>query len=132
MPRKKKLRAPEYRLNLFYGLSEQTKDNAVMVLVQTTQVFVNFNYEILLHSEIKERRITIHIRGLHAPSLVLPAMGPARGKLELPLVRGRYALVIRKLQREINEFQVEFLPKQIRVQESPENPFITITTNNAD
>ena len=128
MPRKKKRREPEYTLNLFYDLGEQTKQRVVVAFVQTTQMFVNFNYQILLHSEIEGTRITINIRGLHAPSLVLPAMGPARGKIELPPVRGRYALVIRKLQREINEFQVEFLPEEIRVLETPKNPFVTITT----
>lgn len=129
MPPRKKRREPEYRLRLSHGLGEETRQPVIVAEVETVQVFVNFNYQILLDASVEENRVLFNIRGLHAPPLLLPAMGPARGRIELPPLQGRYLFIIRKLRRDENEFEIEFLPDRIQVLRSPKQPFITITTD---
>jgi hypothetical protein len=98
----KKKRASEYKLFIFRGIDDETKQPAVVFLVQTVKQFVNFNYQVLLDSKVKEKRIELSVRGLQAPEIALPAIGPATGTVELPNLVGHYTLRIRKLGREVN------------------------------
>lgn len=123
----KKKRAPEYKLFVFRGIDDETKQPAMVFLVQTIKQFVNFNYQVLLDVKMEEKRIELSIRGLQAPEISMPAIGPATGTVKLPDLAGQYSLRIKKLGREVNEFSLNFGTSDIRIQQSQPNPFILLS-----
>ncbi|HWP82285.1 MAG TPA: hypothetical protein VNN76_06490 [Bacteroidota bacterium] len=127
MPRKK--REPEYVLHIFFGKNEETREDVIVFLIQTTKVFLYFNYQILFDGKIKGNTIELNIRGLRTPPVTLPALGPATGRFEIPRVWGIFTLVVKKLKRDVNEFRLEITDSRITVLDSPPKSFLLIQTN---
>jgi hypothetical protein len=125
----RKKRDPEYVLSIFFGANEETKEDVIVFLLQTTKVFLYFNYQILLDAEIKGHSIEVEIRGLRAPAVTLPALGPATGRFELPRLRGVFTLIVKKLKRDVNEFRIEITDSQITLLDSPAKSFLLIQTH---
>ncbi|MGB2867494.1 MAG: hypothetical protein WBD36_03510 [Bacteroidota bacterium] len=123
-----KKREPEYTLNVFRQYDERTKTTPVVFLVQTTKIFVSFRYEILLEDEVHETEIHLRIVGLHAPTLLMPGMGPAQGYRKYEKLRGIYLLRVTKQDKSVNEFEIEITPKSISVKKEPAAPFVMIST----
>ncbi len=120
----KKKNEPEYLLRIFRHQDERTNKKGVVFAIETIAVFTNFKYEILLEEKRNNKEIELRIVGLHAPSLLMPGKGPARGSREYFDLKGTYTVRINKMGKEINEFRVEVSPNRIAVKDVSENPFI--------
>ena len=127
-----KKRDPDYTLNIFHHYNEKTKQDVVVFLVQTTKIFVNFQYEILLDEELVENKINIRITGLHVPELLLPHSGPARGVFEYTHLDGVYRLLVTKQDKTVNEFSVQISPGRINILHKPRVPFIIVSGDRVD
>ncbi|HTP80698.1 MAG TPA: hypothetical protein VMM57_09870 [Bacteroidota bacterium] len=120
---------PEYTLDVYPRYDEATRERTTVFLVQTTRIFVSFRYEILLTSEVKPGEIHLDILGLHAPSILMPESGPARGIREFAGLSGSYILAVRKQDKSINEFEMRFGKERIDVLRKPAKPFIDVSTH---
>ncbi len=132
MARAKKHREPEYRLNIFRGRDPKTRQEGWMFVVRTVKEFVSFNYEIVLSGATSGRTITLQISGIHAPLMVMPGVGPAKGMVLLKDLNGSYTLTVKKLSREINTFNLSVGPEEVHVEEGPPHAFITVSADPVD
>ncbi len=123
----KKKRDPDYTLNIFHRYNEKTKRNAIVFLVQTTRIFVNFRYEILLENEIVDKEIRLRIKGLHVPELLMPQTGPAQGRYDFEQLEGTYHLIVIKQDNTISKFSVQISTESIDITEKPRTSFITVS-----
>ena len=128
MARSKKTKEPEYTLNIFRAQDPKTLHEGWVFLVRTVKEFVSFNYEILLSSTLGKNAITLKITGIHAPLLVMPGIGPAKGSVFLRDLVGPYALTVKKLNKEVNEFKIVLRDEIAHIRSVPDQPFITIRT----
>jgi hypothetical protein len=125
----KKKRDPDYTLNIFHHYDEKTKRNVIVFLVQTTRIFVNFRYEILLENEVINNEIRLHIKGLYVPELLMPQTGPAQGRHDYEHLDGTYRLVIIKQDKTINEFFIQISSESINIKEKPKTSFIIVSND---
>lgn len=128
MARPKKTKDPEYTLNIFRAQDPKSLQDGWVFLVRTVKEFVSFNYEILLTSEVTKNAITLKITGIHAPLLVMPGIGPAKGSVFLRELQGPYALTVKKLNKEVNDFKIVLRNGRAEIRNIPAQPFITIQT----
>lgn len=127
MPRKKKQRDPEYSLHIFHHYDERVRKTLQVFLVQTTKEFTSFNYEILLDVAVEDRVIQLRILGLRTTPLIMPGIGPARGRRDFTDLRGSYLLSVIKLDGETNEFQLEMNSSSVTIGGTPSSVFITVS-----
>jgi hypothetical protein len=125
----KKKRDPDYTLNIFHHYDEKTKKNVVVFLVQTTKIFVSFQYEILLEDEIAGDQINLRITGLHIPELLMPHTGPAQGRCDYTNLDGLYKLFVTKQDKTVNEFSVQIMPATVDIIHKPRTPFILVSSD---
>jgi hypothetical protein len=128
----KKKRDPDYTLNIFHHYNEKTKQDVVVFLVQTTKIFVSFQYEILLEEKLVGNKINIRITGLHIPELLMPHTGPAQGRFDYTNLHGLYKLIVTKQDKTINEFSVQISHEQVDLIHKPRSPFIIISGDPVD
>lgn len=115
---------PEYLLRIYPHLDERTNENSVVLAIETLEIFTSFRYEILLEDKREGNTIELTIVGLHAPAMLMPGKGPARGSRSYTGLKGRYTIRINRMDKEINEFQVEFTAKKIKILDNPNKSFI--------
>jgi hypothetical protein len=125
----KKKRDPDYSLNIFHHYDEKIKRNVVAFLVQTTKIFVSFQYEILLEEKIIGDEIHLRITGLHIPELLLPHTGPAQGRFDYTNLDGFYKLKVTKQDEMVNEFSVQISQAKINITHKPKTPFIIVSSD---
>ncbi|TSA16305.1 hypothetical protein D4R75_13645 [bacterium] len=125
MPRKKKQRDPEFSLHVFHHFDERVRKVLQVFLVQTTKEFTSFSYEILLDVAVQHKAIQLKILGLQTTPLLMPSIGPARGRRDFTDLAGSYVLNIMKLDGEMNEFQLDVTPSNLVIKGAPAAPFIT-------
>lgn len=128
MARLKKAKEPEYTLNIFRAQDPRSLQEGWVFLVRTVKVFVSFNYEILLSGAVDKNAITLKINGIHAPLLVMPGIGPAKGSVFLRDLHGPYALTVKKLNKGVNDFKIVLQTARAQIRSTPDHPFITIGT----
>ncbi|MEX0602914.1 MAG: hypothetical protein WD295_06210 [Bacteroidota bacterium] len=117
----------DYRLNVFHHVDDQSGQRSVRFVVRTVQEFVSFNYQVLLDVRVDNGEVLLKITGIHAPVMVMPGIGPARGFADLTGLKGSYGLTINKLKKEVNRFQIEVTDGAVRILKSPSKPFILVS-----
>ena len=120
---------PDYTLNVFLHQDAETGKRSVAFMVQTTKVFVSFRYDILLQAAQEDRTVRIKIQGLHAPELLMPGSGPARGWRMFEGLFGHYNVAVTKQDKSVNEFDVDIADDGVTLLKSPEHPFILPSTD---
>lgn len=125
---KKKQKEPEYALHIFRHQDERTDITNIVFLVQTVKEFTNFKYEILLEGGLKGKLFELNILGLRTTPLIMPGVGPAIGRKDFPNLKGSYALIVTKLNGEVNQFQLELTAQKITVKQAPPQAFIKVST----
>ena len=122
-------KGPDYTLNVFHDTAEQSKDPCVSFVVQTTKIFVSFRYDILMEADVSDRTVTLTIKGLHAPELLMPGSGPAYGAAQLQDLFGHYTLNVVKQDKTVNTFDIDVGAEDITILRSPKETFITLSTD---
>lgn len=121
----KKKKEPEYVLRMYHHLDERTNKKGVVFAVETAEIFTNFKYEILLEDKFAGNELELKIIGLHAPAMLMPSRGPARGTREYFDLKGIYTVRINRMDKETNDIRVEISDSRIIIKEIPPNSFIT-------
>ncbi len=76
---------------------------------------------------LKDRVIQLRILGLRTTPLIMPGVGPARGRRDFTDLLGSYLLSLIKLDGETNEFQLDVNPTSIAIAGTPSPTFITVS-----
>jgi hypothetical protein len=118
----------EYLLLIVPKYKETEKKSVTHVALRTVNEFTSFRYEIVVAAELAGRTLRLTIHGLSAPQLTLPSTGPALFQTEFDGLRGKYSVVVSKLDREENSFSVQISPEQVIVEQSPATKFVEIVT----
>src|SRR5262249_49136945 len=114
----------EYRVLMTQKYDTHEKRDATFVGVRTVNEFQNFLYEIVVATEVSGRTVKIDIRGLRAPAVTIPGTGPARYSVSIPELQGVYTVVISKLDKEENEYEINASAGRVTVTRSPEDKFV--------
>ena len=88
MAKRPKAQSPDYRLTVLPHRNERTSAPTTLVTLETAQSFAAFQYELSVEEVRSGDAITYKVLGLKAPSLSLPASGPARFVREYDDLRG--------------------------------------------
>jgi hypothetical protein len=123
---------PDYTLHIYPYQDPSTGKRSTAFLVQTTKVFVSFRYEILLQASLEERTVRVKIQGLHAPELLMPGSGPARGWKLFEGLIGHYHVIVVKQDKSVNTFDIDVAGDGVTLLKSPEHPFILPSTDPVD
>jgi hypothetical protein len=119
----------EYLLLITPWYNELKKRTVTRVSVRTVKEFTNFRYRLIVDARVHEHTLYIDIRGLEAPALTLPDMGPATFEAEFDDLAGTYDVVVKKLSKEENTFRVNISTQRVVVERVPEKQFIEIITH---
>ncbi len=125
-------KGPDYALHLFHDVDEDSKEPCIRFVVQTTKIFVSFRYDILLEASVAKRTVTIAIKGLHAPELLMPGSGPAFGSTVVTGLSGHYALNVIKQDKTVNAFDIDIGEADVTILRSPQEFFVTLSTEPVD
>ena len=125
-------KGPDYTLNIFQGTDPESNEACISFVVQTTKIFVSFQYDILVDASVDGRTITLTIKGLHAPELLMPGSGPAYGAVNLTGLLGHYSLAVIKQDKTVNAFDIDIGEKEVTVLRSPKETFMTLSTESID
>ncbi len=120
---------PDYTLNVFHDVHGDSKERCISFVVQTTKIFVSFRYDILVDALIDKRTITLAIKGLHAPELLMPGSGPAIGTEQIAGLVGHYTLNVIKQDKTVSTFDIDISDSEVMILRTPKAPFITLSTD---
>ena len=125
-----KLKFPiEYRLLITPKYKEREKETVTLVALRTVNEFTNFLYEIVVVPEFSDRTLRLNIHGLRAPQVTLPGSGPAKFRSEYNNLHGRYTVIVSKLNREENSYEVSVSKESVVIEKSPRKKFVDLVTN---
>ena len=119
----------EYRLLITPKINEREKKIVTLFALRTVNEFTNFRYELIVEPEVNHRTMHFKIRGLRAPQVSIPAVGPATFSTEYDDLNGTYDVIISKHTKNENKFTVNINKEKIVVKEIPNKRFIDIVTN---
>ena len=122
----------EYRLLITPKYKEREKQTVTRVALRTVNEFSNFRYEIIVEDHIEDRTMLLKIHGLRAPKMTLPSMGPAIFSTEYSSLKGKYTVIISKLDKEENAFTVDISEHKVVLEESPKKHFVDVVTTEED
>ncbi len=128
---KQRKHEPLYTLNIFPVYDDTTKQERIILLVQTVRIFIHFRYEIILQDSVENNEIHLKILGLHVPSILLPQQGPAVGWRDYELIEGLYKLIVTKQDGALNEFEINLKRHIVTIVSQPKNPFILVSNTSA-
>lgn len=132
MPRKLQRIEPKIKydfiLYLSRGYDEMRKQKFLKFMLETTQHFLVFNYELDIDVLIKDKEITFEVHGFKSPSLPVSRSGPARFEYNLyDYEDGLYSLTVVKKEKIKNTFVIFIFGDKITVRSEPRrNKFVKL------
>ncbi len=122
-------REREYRLLVTSRFNEREQRHKTGIRLETTKAFASFQYELSVHAAREDRTLRYRILGLSAPSLSLPASGPAHFEREYDDLQGTIDVVIEGLDGSSNTFSFDVAPGTVRVVRQPKEAFVELITD---
>jgi hypothetical protein len=132
MPRKSPRIEPEFKYDFTLYLSidyDEIKDEKFLkFLIETTQHFVAFSYELNVEVQKEDNQLTFLILGFKPPSSPISQFGPARFEYRIYRYKeGIYKITVVKKEKIKNSFQVLITDDKIKVKSEPrKNKFVKI------
>jgi len=132
MPRKLQRIEPKIKydfiLYLSKGYDEVGKQKFLKFVIETTQHFLAFNYELDIDVSVNDREITFEIHGFKCPSSPVSRSGPARFEYNLYDYKdGLYSLTVVKKEKLKNTFAVFIFGDKITLKSEPrKNKFVKL------
>jgi hypothetical protein len=124
MPRRKT--EFQYRLSITSEVSERDQVIITWFVLETTQQFASFQYDLGVREETTGNTIRFQVTGLRPPPLSLPSNGPARFTRTHQGLRGTYDIVIEGLDHKVNTFTININEKKIMLLKPPSHPFVEL------
>jgi hypothetical protein len=136
MPRKSPRIEPEFKYDYILYISKEFDDvkrqKFLKFLLETTQHFLAFNYDIDVDVKIEDKKLTFKILGFKPPSSPISQFGPARFEYRLyEYSNGTYTLTIVKKENIKNTYSISIIGDKISLKSSPrKNKFVKINILN--
>ena len=129
MARQTKARTQEYRLLITPSVSEGTRKPTTRFVLETTQSFAAFRYELTVEERIEPHALILRILGLKTPPLNLPSAGRARFVREYEHLNGTYQVTVVGLDGGENTCTVKISPEKVEILKSPTGSSLTVAAN---
>jgi hypothetical protein len=121
----------EYRLMIVPQMNGEAKTPTTLFVLETTQEFGSFRYNLVVQWKIEERSIALEIQGLKPQTISMPAFGPAQFQQEIHNLKGEYTVTIKRQDGAKHQFKIQILKKGIRlVKEMAKEKFVRIEIKN--
>lgn len=105
--------ALDYRLRVFPRFKEQEQRHTTMFILETTQSFASFVYDLSVNEHREQNRIHWKVLGLKPPQLSIPSSGHATFEREYDDLNGVYDLVLQGLDGKTNTFTLQISPDNV-------------------
>lgn len=119
----------EYRLLVTPQFDERRQQHTTLFLLETVQYFASFQYELSVRHEVSGKTISIHVLGLKAPQLSLPASGHASFEHQYDNLNGTYELAVKGIDGRINVFSIKITSKKVQLLEAPTEKFVEVVVD---
>lgn len=129
MAKAKKGGAAEYRLLITPYFDERRQLQTTLFLLETVQYFASFQYELSVKHEVSGKAISIHVLGLNAPQLSLPAAGHASFEHHYDKLNGTYELTVKGIDGRVNVFSVKIDSKKVQLLGAPAEKFVEVVVD---
>ncbi len=125
--------AVEFKLLIEPFEDPVAKRSGIAFLFRTTEEFQNFVYELVLETELTDRKISFDIVGLKTPMSDFPRPGPAMGRYEMQSpAPGEYTIIVDRRGKKANQFKVDIGDAVKITRTTKEGKFIEILTDRAE
>jgi hypothetical protein len=121
----------EYRLLITPQFNEREQKYKTLFLLETTQLFSSFKYDLSVSEEIKGKFLHYRILGLKPPLLSLPSSGRAQYTREFGDLRGTYEVKVAGLDGSTSSFAVRIVPERVTLIKKPSKGFIEVIVDRA-
>lgn len=132
MPRKLPRIEPKIKYDFILYISKEydeiKKQKFLKFLLETTQHFLAFNYELDVKVSVEDKKITFRVLGFKPPSSPVSRSGPARFEYNFyGYTEGIYTLTIVKKGKLKNTFSVLIYDDKVSVENEPRrNKFVKL------
>lgn len=126
---KKQHKGVEYRMLIRPTYDETLKKSGTLFLIETVKQFSNFSYEVVVEEMLEGKQLTWALHGLRAPELLMPSFGGAQFRNVYYDLKGTYVFILKKIDGEVNEFQLKILRSSVTLQHGPDTPFVSFYTS---
>ena len=116
----------EYRLKVFPLFNEREHRYKTKFVLETTQSFASFVYDLSVNENIDGNTIHWKVQGLKPPPLSIPASGHARFEREYDALHGTYAFTIESIDGRSNTFALRFTKNKIQMLKVPREKFMEV------
>ncbi len=118
----------DFMLYVSTGFDEIRKEKFLKFLLETTQHFLVFTYELDVNVIVEDKKITFEILGFKSPNSPISKPGPARFEYNLyNYSSGVYTLTIIKRQNIKNVFKISIAGDSITLKGEPrKNKFVKL------
>jgi hypothetical protein len=131
MGKRIRARHQDYRLLMAPHTNDRTYRPTTLVVLETTQSFAAFRYELSVEEKLEGRSLSYRILGLRAPSLSLPAAGHAAYVREYDGLKGTYTVSVIGLDGAATQCTVRIGPEKVEVVNPPTGHALTVVTDKA-
>jgi hypothetical protein len=122
-------RQTDYRLLMTPHTNDRTSRPNTLVVLETTQSFAAFRYELSVEEKLDGKSLSFRILGLKAPSLSLPAAGHAAFAREYENLKGIYTVSVTGLDGTTSRCTVRISPGKVDVVTPPTGLALTLVTD---
>jgi hypothetical protein len=129
MAKRKKARAPDFRLLVTPHINERTYHPTTMFVLETAQAFAAFRYELTVKEKFEGKSVSLHVLGLKAPSLSLPSPGHAQYIREYENMHGTYAVTVVGLDGTPVNCSVRISEKKVSIVKPPSSHSLILITD---
>ncbi len=131
MTKHSRARQSDYRLLMAPHTNDRTYRPTTLVILETAQSFASFRYELTVEEKVEGKTLTYRVLGLRAPSLKLPAAGPASFTREYENLKGTYTVSIIGLDGTPAQCTVRIAPGKVEIVTPPSGQSLTVVTDKA-
>ncbi len=124
-----KARLGDFRLSISRQIDERTAKPLVLFVLETSQSFAAFRYDLTVEVNQNARAISFRILGLKTPGLNLPSAGRARYVRSFENLKGTYDITVYGLDGRPSVFSVRITARAIEVLKPPSTGQLEVVTD---
>ena len=113
----------DYRLRVTPFLDEREQRYKTRFILETTQSFASFVYELTVRELVDGNNIHLKVQGLKPPRLTIPSAGHAKFEREYDHLNGTCEVTLESIDGRINAFTLHVAPGNIQLLHAPHEKF---------
>lgn len=113
----------DFRLRVTPVLDERVQQYKTRFVLETTQSFASFVYELTVKERLDGNNIHFKVQGLKPPRLTMPTSGHARFEREYDHLQGTCQVTLESIDGRTNVFSLLVAPGNIQLVQTPRDQF---------